>query len=109
VEAERVALWDVSFPETVEHLERSLPTRVAAVARVFERSPARRLAKSGRAARALNLLAKREVAVLLAVTRHRCVYARRNVAGLRGGACGQLIARRASFLESSRLRSDAAA
>jgi len=73
VEAERVALWDVSIGEAVERLERSFPARLAAVARAFERSRARRVAKSGRAARARDLLAKREVAVLLAVTRRCCV------------------------------------
>jgi hypothetical protein len=68
-----VALGEIPIGEAVESLEHTFPTRLAAVARVFERSRARRVAKSGRAARARDLLAKPEVAELLAVTRRRCV------------------------------------
>ncbi len=82
MEAERVALWDVPIGEAVKRLERTFPARLAAVARVFERSRARRVAKSGRAARARDLLAKREVAVLLAVTRRRCVTCSRRLPAL---------------------------
>jgi hypothetical protein len=81
-ETERVALGDVPIGEAVERLERSFPTRLAAVARVFERSRARRVANSGRAARAREPLAKREVAVLLAVTRRRCVSCSRRLPAL---------------------------
>jgi hypothetical protein len=81
-EAERVALGDVPIGEAVERLERSFPARLAAVARVFERSRARRVAKGVRAARAKDLLAKREVAVLLAVTRRRCVSCSRRLPAL---------------------------
>ncbi len=66
-EAERVALWDVPIGEAVERLERTFPARLAAVARAFERSRARRVAKSGRAARARDLLAKREAAQRLVI------------------------------------------
>ena len=86
VEAERVALWDVSIPEAVERLERTFPKRLAAVAGAFERSRARGVAKSGRATRAKALLTKREVAALLAVTRRcgppRCESARAAGVGL---------------------------
>jgi hypothetical protein len=44
-EAERVALGDVPIGEAVERLERSFPVRLATVARVFERSRARRVAR----------------------------------------------------------------
>jgi Transcription factor WhiB len=81
-EAERVALGDVPIGKAVERLERSFPVRLATVARVFERSRARRVAKSGRAARARDLLAKPEVAVLLAVTRRRCVTCSRRLPAL---------------------------
>jgi Transcription factor WhiB len=81
-EAERVALGDVPIGKAVERLERGFPARIAAVARIFERSRARRVAKSGRAARAKALLAKREVAVLLAVTRRHCVACPRRLPAL---------------------------
>jgi hypothetical protein len=72
-EAERAAMGDVPVPEAVERLERTFPQRLAAVACAFERNRARRVAKSGRAARARDLLAKRQAVTLLAVTRRRCV------------------------------------
>jgi hypothetical protein len=72
LEAERSPLWNVPISEAVEQLERTFPVRLARFARAFEGSRAQRRAQTGRPARAKALLAKPEVAVLLAVTGRRC-------------------------------------
>jgi len=81
-EVERVALRDVPIPEAVERLERTFPKRLDAVARAFERTFAGRIAKRYRPARARQLLAKPEVAALLAVTRRRCLSCSRRLPAL---------------------------
>lgn len=72
-EADRVAVGLLPIAMAVDQLEASFPQRLAAEAQMFERQWAGRTARRSRAGRVRAMLAKPEVATLLAVTRRRCL------------------------------------